>query len=130
MAATSAATDPVLGDGGARLLPLWAFMYVRAVTTQAEAAAGPLGGRRPRSTAVLRQLPRRRGEGGVGYPFADGEVLKTFPHIEDQLRFVYYGTEQYAAAGVDDLRRSRPRGRPARGVRADRGGDAGLGRRT
>ena len=41
------------------------------------------------------------GEGGVGYPFTGGEVLKTFPHIEDQLRFVYYGSEQYPAAGVD-----------------------------
>ena len=35
-------------------------------------------------------------------PFADGEVLLTFPHIEDQLRFVYYGTEGYEAAGVDN----------------------------
>ena len=28
-------------------------------------------------------------------------MLKTFPHIEDQLRFVYFGSEQYSAAGVD-----------------------------
>ena len=41
------------------------------------------------------------GEGGVGYAFADGEVLKTFPHIEDQLRWVYVGTDAYVAAGVD-----------------------------
>ena len=30
-----------------------------------------------------------------------GEVLQTFPHIEDQIRYVYYGTEGYNAAGVD-----------------------------
>ena len=31
---------------------------------------------------------------------ANGEVNKTFPHIEDQLRFVYFGTEAYNVAGV------------------------------
>ena len=30
-----------------------------------------------------------------------GSVLKTFPHIEDQLRYVYYGTEGYNAAGIE-----------------------------
>ena len=42
------------------------------------------------------------GEGGSGRPLADGEVNKTFPHIEDQLRFVYFGTEAYNLAGVAD----------------------------
>ena len=32
----------------------------------------------------------------------DGEVLLTFPHIEDQLRFVYFGTAEYNLAGVTD----------------------------
>ena len=41
------------------------------------------------------------GGGGVGYAFAGGEVLKTFPHIEDQIRYVYYGTEGYNAADVE-----------------------------
>ena len=41
------------------------------------------------------------GGGGVGYPFTNGEVLATFPHIEDQLRFVYYGTAKYNVAGVE-----------------------------
>ncbi len=38
----------------------------------------------------------------MGYPLANGEVLATFPHIEDQLRFVYYGTANYNIAGVQD----------------------------
>ena len=38
--------------------------------------------------------------GGVGYPFSGGEVLKTFPHIADQVRWVYYGTEGYNAANI------------------------------
>ena len=29
----------------------------------------------------------------------DGESLKTFPHIEDMLNWVYAGTEAYEAAG-------------------------------
>jgi mono/diheme cytochrome c family protein len=41
------------------------------------------------------------GGGGVGYQFSGGEVLKTFPHIEDQIRWVTYGTEGYNAAGVE-----------------------------
>ena len=60
------------------------------------------------------------GEGGVGRRFADGEVLKTFPHIEDQLRFVYFGTEQLQPRRRRQLRRPRPRGRPARRVRSAR----------
>jgi mono/diheme cytochrome c family protein len=82
------------------LLPLWAFMYARAVTTQAVEAAGPLAVG-TETYSVCASCHGGDGSGGVGYPFTDGEVLKTFPHIEDQLRFVYYGSEQYAAAGVD-----------------------------
>jgi mono/diheme cytochrome c family protein len=82
------------------LLPLWAFMYARAVTTQAQEATGPLAVGTD-TYSVCASCHGGSGEGGVGYPFAGGEVLKTFPHIEDQLRFVYYGSEQYAAAGVD-----------------------------
>jgi hypothetical protein len=82
------------------LLPLWAFMYARAVTTQAEAVAGPLAVGTD-TYSVCESCHGGAGQGGVGYAFAGGEVLRTFPHIEDQLRFVYYGSEAYAAAGVD-----------------------------
>ncbi len=81
-------------------LPLWAFMYVRALTPATEKIAGPLG-----EGAVVyngcSSCHGSRGEGGVGYPFAQQEVLKTFPHIEDQLRWVYAGTDAYASAGVE-----------------------------
>ncbi|MEZ5259432.1 MAG: hypothetical protein R2705_21890 [Ilumatobacteraceae bacterium] len=40
------------------------------------------------------------GNEGAGYGFVGGEVLLTFPHIEDQIRYVYFGTEQYNIAGV------------------------------
>ena len=41
------------------------------------------------------------GEGGVGYQFSEGQVLLTFPHMADQMRYVYYGTEGYNAEGID-----------------------------
>jgi mono/diheme cytochrome c family protein len=82
------------------LLPVWAFMYARAVTTQAEVVEGPLGVG-DETYGVCASCHGGSGEGGVGRAFTNGEVLLTFPHIEDQLRFVYYGTEAYEAAGVD-----------------------------
>ena len=47
-------------------------------------------------------MPRRvgRGQSVRSSNSSDGEVDKTFPHIEDQLRFVYFGTAAYNAAGV------------------------------
>lgn len=82
------------------VLPVWAFLYVRAVTTQAVEAAGPLAVGEE-TYSVCASCHGGGGEGGVGYAFTEGEVLKTFPHIEDQLRFVYYGTEMYNAADVE-----------------------------
>lgn len=81
------------------LLPVWLFMYVRSVTESPEVAEGPLGvGAADYGTCAA--CHGSNGEGGVGYQFSEGEVLLTFPHIEDQLRFVYFGTEQYNIAGV------------------------------
>ena len=82
------------------LMPLWAFMYVRAVTEPPEVVEGPLGmGAEIYSSCA--SCHGAGGAGGVGYAFSGGEVLKTFPQIEDQIRYVYYGTEGYNAAGVD-----------------------------
>ena len=82
------------------LMPVWGFMYVRALTDGGEVEAGPLGeGAEVYSNCA--SCHGAGGGGGVGYAFAGGEVLKTFPHIEDQIRYVYYGTEGYNIAGVD-----------------------------
>ena len=95
-------------------LPLWAFMYVRALTPTTERIPGPLGDGALLYSAVL-QLSRqqRRGCLRARLPFSQQEVLKTFPHIEDQLRWVYGGTDAYFTAGVADLRRPESGGRPA-----------------
>jgi hypothetical protein len=40
------------------------------------------------------------GAGGAGRVLYQGEVMKTFPHIEDMLNFVYNGSQKYAAADI------------------------------
>ena len=81
-------------------LPVWAFLYARAVTQAPVEAAGPLG-LGGEVYGGCASCHGGGGGGGVGYAFTGGEVLKTFPHIEDQLRFVYFGTANYNIAGVE-----------------------------
>jgi mono/diheme cytochrome c family protein len=82
------------------LMPVWALMYARAVTEQPEEAAGPLG-MGAEVYGGCAGCHGAAGGGGAGYAFAGGEVLKTFPHIEDQIRYVYHGTQGYNLAGVE-----------------------------
>ena len=87
--------------GALSLLPIWMFIYVRALTQETEEAVGPLG-EGAEVFGSCASCHGAKGQGGVGRPFVDGEVLLTFPHIEDQLRFVYFGTAEYNLAGVTD----------------------------
>ena len=109
-------------------LPLWAFMYVRALTPEAQKVAGPLGDGASVYTGIgaCSGCHGGAGEGGVGYQFSQGEVLKTFPHIEDQLRWVYGGSDAYATAGVqiygDPNRPGGPHITKARGTMPAQGG--------
>jgi hypothetical protein len=81
------------------LLPVWGFMYARAVTAQPVEAAGPLAVGED-TYGGCASCHGATGGGGSGRQLSDGEVLLTFPHIEDQLRFVYFGTAGYNAAGI------------------------------
>jgi mono/diheme cytochrome c family protein len=91
---------PIWAMATLSLMPVWAFMYVRAVTEPPEVVEGPLGlGAEVFSNCA--SCHGAAGGGGVGYPFVGGSVLQTFPHIEDQIRYVYYGTEGYNAADVE-----------------------------
>jgi mono/diheme cytochrome c family protein len=81
------------------LLPVWLFLYARSLTLTVEASEGPLGlGAEVYSNCA--SCHGGAGGGGVGYQFSGGEVLKSYPHIEDQIRYVYYGTGAYNIAGV------------------------------
>lgn len=85
------------------LMPIWALMYARAVTAQPEQAAGPLGvGAEVYASAGCAGCHGPTGNGTTaGYAFSGGAVLDTFPRIEDQIRWVYFGTSAYNLANVD-----------------------------
>jgi hypothetical protein len=84
------------------IMPVWAFMYARAVTQAAEEATGPLAiGAEQYGACASCHGGNGGGVAGLGYQFSDGEVLLTFPNIEDQLRYVYFGTGEYNLAGVE-----------------------------
>lgn len=82
------------------ILPLWVFMYARGLTPKEPKVEGPLGTGAEVYTANCSSCHGPAGGGGVGYAFTGGEVLKTFPHIEDQLRWVDQGTQAYQTAGI------------------------------
>lgn len=115
------------------LLPLWTFMYVRGLTYKEPKVAGPLGEGAEIYPANCSGCHGGEGQGvdGNGYPFAGGEVLKTFPHIEDQLRFVYAGSLNYGNAGVTIYGNPERDGGPhltqARGIMPAQGPTAGGG---
>lgn len=81
------------------LLPLWAFMYMLALKPQEKVVEGPLaiGASVYGSCAGCHGA---EGQGGAGRVFAGGEVLKTFPKIEDMLNFVYTGSQAYASQNI------------------------------
>jgi mono/diheme cytochrome c family protein len=90
---------PYWAVAGLALLPIWGFMYARALTPAPKVASGPLG-----VGAVVygscASCHGSGGEGGSGRVLNNGEVLKTFPRIEDQINFVYWGTQGYEAANI------------------------------
>ncbi len=90
---------PFWAMSGLALLPVWAFMYFVAMTPAEKVEAGPLS----IGTEVYAGCAGCHGgagAGGAGRPLYEGEVLKTFPHIEDMLNFVYTGSQKYVAAGL------------------------------
>lgn len=81
------------------LLPLWAGVYLLALSPEDKVVEGPtlIG------TAVYSGCAGchgANGAGGAGQVLYQGETLKTFPHIEDMLNFVYNGSQRYVAAGL------------------------------
>jgi mono/diheme cytochrome c family protein len=82
------------------ILPLWAFMYVRALTPGPVVVHGPLGDGAKIFAGSCSSCHAADGSGGAGRQLNDGEVLKTFPHIEDQLNLVYTGSQAFQLAGL------------------------------
>ena len=100
-AAKRRAKIPFWAMGALSLLPIWGFMYVRALTEAPETVEGPLG-LGAEVYGGCASCHGSTGEGSGPFPaFTEGEVLETFPHIEDQLRWVAFGTAAYQSAGVE-----------------------------
>lgn len=82
-------------------IPLWAFLYARALTAPPADPTGPLDlGRDTYSSCAGCHGADGTGTGTI-YPFADGAITVTFPNIEDQLRWISFGTDAYQVAGID-----------------------------
>ncbi len=81
------------------LLPLWAFLYFIAVKPAEVVESGPLslGAEVYGGCAGCHGA---QGAGGAGRALYQGEVLKTFPKMEDMLNFVYTGSQKYVASGL------------------------------
>lgn len=92
---------PVWAMVALSILPVWVFMYVLAMKPVVTEASGPLG---DGAVAYSTNCSGCHGGDGAGigsaYGFTGGAVMKTFPVIEDQLRWVYLGTKNYIDAGV------------------------------
>ena len=81
------------------LMPIFLFMYVRGLEPQKAEAQGPIA-LGMENYGACASCHGADGAGGAGRVLKDGESLKTFPHIEDMLNWVYGGTEAYEAAGI------------------------------
>ena len=99
VAAKSRKKIPFWAMAALSLLPLWAFVYVLALRPHEKTIEGPLavGAGLFGSCAGCHGAD---GQGGAGRVLYQGEVLKTFPKIEDMLNFVYTGSQAYVTEGL------------------------------
>ncbi len=80
-------------------LPIWALIYLNAVSKPGAKANDPLTVGGQLYAANCSSCHGSNGEGGVGPAFAGGAVVKTWPKYEDQITWVKDGTTKYLAAG-------------------------------
>jgi hypothetical protein len=128
VAAKSRRKIPFWAMAALSLMPVWGFMYARSLTDRVEPVEGPLGlGAEVYGSCA--SCHGGDGGGGVGYAFTGGSILATFPNIEDQLRFTYYGTGAYQLAGIEIYGNPDREGGPhvtgAQGVMPQQGSSAG-----
>ncbi len=80
---------PYWAMGTLSLLPIFVFMYWRGLTEQEEAVEGPIGYGAEIYAAACSGCHMPGGVGGVGRQLNEGEVLATFPAINDQMNFIW-----------------------------------------
>lgn len=72
-------------------LPLWAFLYVALLGDTVVEQVGALAVGETVYQGKCASCHGANGGGGVGPAFQDGEILLTFPELEDHLEFVEVG---------------------------------------
>jgi mono/diheme cytochrome c family protein len=77
-------------------LPFWGYLYARSLEPPTKKLTGPVGAGQVIFASKCSSCHGTAGEGGVGYPLANGEVQKSFDKITDQFSFVYTGNKPYA----------------------------------
>jgi mono/diheme cytochrome c family protein len=82
------------------LLPIFMFMYWRGLTTEEKVVEGPVGNGEAIFAANCSSCHGASGEGGVGRQLNEGQVLLTFPSINDQMNFIGVGTAGFEAEGL------------------------------
>ena len=76
------------------LLPLWLFIYILAMRPHEVEVTGALAD----GEEVYAQCSSCHGEagqGGVGYQLTDGEVIKSFANIEEQVALRVHGSQGF-----------------------------------
>ena len=73
-------------------LPIWVFIYMEAMSPVKAQATGALAVGAQVFANKCSACHGNGGEGGTGYKLNEGEVLKTFPKLEDQVKFVFNGS--------------------------------------
>lgn len=91
---------PFWAMGALGFLPIWGFMYARGLTPETVVVEGPMGIGATVYSGNCTSCHLADGAGGAGRPLNNGEVLKTFPRIEDQINLVYTGSQAYEQAGL------------------------------
>ena len=99
VAAKSRRKIPFWAMAGLSTLPIWAFLYIIAIKPAEKVIAGPMS-IGATEYAACAGCHGAAGAGGAGRVLYQGEVMKTFPRIEDMLNFVYNGSQKYQAAGI------------------------------
>ena len=81
------------------LLPIWAMLYLVALTPEEKKVEGPIA-KGIEVYGGCAGCHGANGSGGAGQVLYQGNAVKTFPHIEDMLNFVYNGSQKYLSAGL------------------------------
>jgi mono/diheme cytochrome c family protein len=82
------------------LLPIWGYVYVAFLGTEAQAEGALVDGAELYITQGCSGCHGAGGGGGVGYAFTDGELLLTFPEIGPMLDWVARASEGYGPGAV------------------------------